>query len=423
MIHKPPHTKLHSKCAFRRHGDYLWDCTGWKPLPPFDYTLVSGRGNTRRGSEDRIIKEINTSFTAIIYTLVLVLGLANAIMAQKYEVKPTDPGYLERNSPENRRLIEAQGPKVEAAAAELLSVEPQKLPPVAQEPEDPPPDSPRFYFEPHIGLGGIGPTSSLTPKTRDDSSAPGLPASVHSRIQIPGRLAPALSVGAKVGTWFDYGFLPPLAKHVGFCLNYSYQPLQFSSSSGTFWQTAYHPATSGSSWTDWSSVSDPRFVGFSERFTPVGVIMNILTGSSVFRSTGGIHNLGFLFKARFGLLPDSKVPFGRLQPWVGVGPSINFIYQRATVKFDTLTSVNGTPTFVANLNDYFKYKMGSDKVLGLQAAAGLKWMVFSTISLDFSVQYDKFTVSYTFTTPGQATGTINYPVDNFSFNLGLAYHL
>jgi hypothetical protein len=34
------YTKSHSKGAFRRHGHYLWDCTGWKPVPPFDYTLV-----------------------------------------------------------------------------------------------------------------------------------------------------------------------------------------------------------------------------------------------------------------------------------------------------------------------------------------------------------------------------------------------
>jgi hypothetical protein len=33
-------TKSHSKGAFRRHGHYLWDCTGWKPVPPFDCTLV-----------------------------------------------------------------------------------------------------------------------------------------------------------------------------------------------------------------------------------------------------------------------------------------------------------------------------------------------------------------------------------------------
>jgi hypothetical protein len=342
--------------------------------------------------------------------LVLVLGAAHAIMAQQNEVKPAGPEYVDRNSLASREVSNAKDQNPQAGTA-------------AAEPGEPPAYSPRFYFEPHIGIGGIGPASSLNLISCDRASTPGHPATVYGRLLAPGKMSPALAVGAKVGTWFDYRFLPPLAKYLGFCLNYSYQPLQFSSSLGNFWQTAYHPAALGSSLADWSLVSDPRVPSFSERFTPMGVILNYLTGEGIFRSSGAIHTFGFLFKARYGLWPDFKSPLGRLQPWVGVGPSITFAYQRAVARSDTLTSVNGTPLIAANLNDYYKFRMGADKALGLQAAAGVTWMVFTAVSLDFSVQYDKFTLSYSITTPTHITGTINYPVDNFSFNLGLAYHL
>jgi len=290
-------------------------------------------------------------------------------------------------------------------------------------PADQPTYSPCFYLEPHIGVGGIGPTPSLTIITSDKGSAPGFPAEVTSKIRNPGKMAPALSVGVNVGTWFDYGFLPPLAKYFGFCVNYSYQPLQFSAASGDFHQTAYHPAGFGPPLVDWSLVSGPRALGFSEKYTPFGAIWTFLTGDSSFRSTGQVHTLGFMFKARLGLWPDSKAPFGRVQLWAGAGPSLIFANQTAVASFDTLRTVNGTPTVVPNLNDHYKFRPAADQALGLQAGAGLQWLVLPRSSLGFYVQYDKFTISYSLTTPAQVTGQIDYPVDHFSFNLGFTYYL
>jgi hypothetical protein len=294
---------------------------------------------------------------------------------------------------------------------------------------DQPTYSPSFYIEPHIGIGGIGPNSRVNFISLDTGSAPGFPAEVASKLHNPGKMAPALSIGVNVGTWFDYGFLPPLAKYFGFCLNYNYQPLQFSASSGSFYQTAYHPGYNGPPLygapplIDWSLISGSPFLGFSEKYTPPGVIWNYLTGDSTFRSSGAVHTLGFMFKARIGLLPAPKDPFGRLQLWLGVGPSINYAYQTAVARFDTLRSVNGATTFVPNLNDYYKFRPGSDTALGLQVATGIMWMVLPMISLGFYAQYDKYTLSYSLTTPADLTAKVDYPIDNFSFHLGLAYHL
>jgi hypothetical protein len=362
---------------------------------------------------------------ALIYTVVLVPGWSNVVMAQANEIESTDSGSEGRNYLGHRGFIKEKGGEAqpEADKPKPSSSVPPKVPQGAETPGESPKYSPCFYLEPHIGIGGIGPTPRLNIITSDKGSAPGLPAVVTSKIRNPGKMAPATSIGVNVGTWFDYGFIPSLARHLGFCINYNYQPLQFSAASGSFYQTAYHPASFGPTLIDPSLVSGPGLAGFSERFTPMGAIWTILTGDSNFRSSGAVHTLGFIFKVRVGLLPDAKVPFGRLQLWAGVGPSLIIAYQTAIASFDNLRSVNGTPTFAPHLNDYYKFRPASDKALGLQVATGLGWMVLSKVSLDFYAQYDKYTISYNLTTPGHVTGQIDYPINNFSFNLGFAYHL
>jgi hypothetical protein len=41
-----------------------------------------------------------------------------------------------------------------------------------------------------------------------------------------------------------------------------------------------------------------------------------------FLGNGNIITLGFMFAARYGFFPTEKVPFGKLQPYVAVGPAI-----------------------------------------------------------------------------------------------------
>ena len=78
----------------------------------------------------------------------------------------------------------------------------------------------------------------------------------------------------------------------------------------------------------------------------------------------------FLFKARYGFLPDSEVPFGRLQPYLMVGPGILF------------SSVRGgawTPT---------GYPFhGSSVDIALVTEAGIRWMALKNVSLDAGFRY------------------------------------
>ena len=76
----------------------------------------------------------------------------------------------------------------------------------------------------------------------------------------------------------------------------------------------------------------------------------------------------FLFKARYGFLPDSEVPFGRLQPYLMVGPGILFSSIKGSF-------YNDTPFH------------GSSVDIALVTEAGLRWMALKNVSVDAGFRY------------------------------------
>jgi len=76
----------------------------------------------------------------------------------------------------------------------------------------------------------------------------------------------------------------------------------------------------------------------------------------------------FLLKARYGFFPDSEVPFGRLQPYLMVGPGILF------------SSVRGC------LNNGWPFH-GSSVDIALVTEAGFRWMALKNVSLDAGFRY------------------------------------
>jgi len=198
------------------------------------------------------------------------------------------------------------------------------------------------------------------------------------RPTMSGNIDPAFQGGLKLGAWFDKtGVLsginfPSWMKYFGFYLDFSYHTLNF-----------------------------PRRV-FSVGGGPNGT----------YESEGAAATLGFMFAARYGFLPDQEVPFGRLQPYIAVGPALMFSWQQPTIRdpFPPLDPTN-------------KLDSSSSTNLGLAVEAGLRWMALKNVSLDVSFKYRYFNPTYSYTLfPGDPGSFVRPNFNLFSLQVGAAYH-
>jgi opacity protein-like surface antigen len=208
---------------------------------------------------------------------------------------------------------------------------------------------------------------------------------------IPGVAQPAVIGGLKVGTWFvKEGFLgynyPDWMKYLGFYLDFSYHRLDLKNQN----------------------------YGASVR-NPAGAVIGF--ADTDFKSEGTVATLAFMFAARYGFLPDSEVPFGRLQPYVAVGPAIMFSSQQPNI-----AEVLPGGTF-GNIDP----GSSNSTDIALAVDAGIRYMALKNVSIDASFKYRWANPSYDYTgvtSTGFTPVTFKYePTYNlFSFQLGAAYH-
>jgi opacity protein-like surface antigen len=245
-----------------------------------------------------------------------------------------------------------------------------------------------MYVEAYLG-GVQGANTPLRPGISDSVSINFGEFQVDANFRagrIPGKLDPAVMGGLKIGTWFvKEGFLgmnyPSWMRYFGFYLDFMMHRLNFRRQAGT-------------------------------AALALGGVT--IPGSFEFSSEGIAPTLAFMFAARYGFFPDSEVPFGRLQPYVAVGPAIMFASQQPTFNFTSLGVGRDLES-------------QSTAVICLAVEAGLRWMALKNVSIDvsFKYRYAEPSFSYTFLTPitqQPATLTLDPTFHLFSGQIGAAYH-
>jgi opacity protein-like surface antigen len=252
------------------------------------------------------------------------------------------------------------------------------------------------YFEAY--MGGVAAANDAT--SFRIGPRPNL-TNVMLNVEVPGVYDnPFFQGGLKLGTWFvPEGFLgfnyPRWMKYLGFYLDFSYHRLnQQVSREGTL--------------TAWNTAG---VVTYNSQFNPDGTLRR---SGTTWKCEGHAATLAFMFAARYGFLPDPEVPFGRLQPYVAVGPAILFTGQ--AVKF---VDPNGIYSVVTGAQ--------SVAVICLAVEAGVRYMALKNVSLDASFKYRFAQPSFSYSFPDINDGrthefTLNRTYNLFSFQVGAAYH-
>ena len=105
------------------------------------------------------------------------------------------------------------------------------------------------------------------------------------------------------------------------------------------------------------------------------------------RMNGSESALTFLFMFHYGFLPDSEVPSGRINPYLGIGPAIVW------------TSVQGTMPIFCNSQWSFgqarSSNFGDDTMnVALVVEPGVRFMVLRNVSIDVAMRYRYSAPSY-----------------------------
>jgi len=128
-----------------------------------------------------------------------------------------------------------------------------------------------------------------------------------------------------------------------------------------------------------------------------------------------------MFAARYGLSPREKVPFGKVQPYVAVGPAIMITSLRPTY----MVQPGHHLLFPYYGVVYATAPLSSTVSLGLQTELGVRFMITRFLSLDTALKYryTSFPTTYEVNIDGY-THQLRYApqLNLFSVYAGVAYH-
>jgi len=209
-----------------------------------------------------------------------------------------------------------------------------------------------------------------------------------------GKSDPAVIGGLKIGTWFvKEGFLgmnyPDWMKYFGFYTDFSYHRLAFRG----------------------------QKVTGSDILLRNGVQFGAFSQGALSADDGMVATWAFMFAARYGFLRDSEVPFGRLQPYLAVGPAVLFTSMNPKVRVDTF-GVPGSGTIANDLATGGASQ--SATTIALAVDAGIRYLALKNVSLDLSFKYRYAQPHFEFSGSNREVNGVAVPV---SYKLDPTYHL
>ncbi len=225
---------------------------------------------------------------------------------------------------------------------------------------------------------------------------------------VPGRIHLAINqsgtAGARLGTWFAREGFPGLdypqwMRYFGCYMDFSYHRLN------------YRPQQ-----LDTVSIDNTPPV-FGMKAVPNDRHTNR------FLSEANVFNIAFMASARYGFFPTDRVPFGRLQPYIGLGPGIFIMDQEVTVQ--TMSYQAETRMFGKWFN--ISPQSNTSVCLALVGDAGVRWMFTEHLSADLFFRFRRaqpgFTYKYRDPLSAQYASFTMHPTFNiYSIQFGLAYH-
>ncbi len=265
------------------------------------------------------------------------------------------------------------------------------------------PANAEMYVEGYLG-GASGVNSNATGKISSTNNVAGTTFTDVGTFTTSG-IAPNVFGGAKLGTWFvKEGFLgmnyPDWMKYLGFYLDLGVQKLNYPQTLG-HWTGIYQPGS------------------------------YYCAGVSTFTGEGFATTLAFMFAGRYGFLKDDQVPFGRLQPYIAVGPGIIWTSLSPNVAYNNFTYLNG-PINIPFTSGPMKMESQTSANICLAVDAGIRYMMLKNVSIDISFKYRYAQPSYTFHGAANVannsfwngTGVmgISPTLNLFSGQVGVAYH-
>ncbi len=268
-----------------------------------------------------------------------------------------------------------------------------------------------MYVEGYLGAAGAFTNLGQSFHTTDVASGNGV--AVNSKLRFAGQPDPTVIGGLRLGTWFvPEGFCgwsgyPTWAKYFGFYTDFNYHRVYLRNQrlGGTIYVA-------------------------NNNFAPPATIATADVAGQI-EAEGMVATWAFMFAARYGFFPDSEVPFGRLQPYIGVGPAVLFTSLRPKANLYSISP--GT----LGANVHLSPGTSSDATIALVVDAGIRYMALKNVSIDVGLkyQYAKPQFNYGgFDTLTQVSMNNPVPSSNpcsfhlnptynlFSAQVGVAYH-